>query len=157
MRHAKSSWKTPGADLTRPLSDRGKRDAIAAGEILAGYSIDRVWCSSALRAQQTWAQAQLGGATAADTVISEAVYQAWPDELLVGINALPVDLSTLLIVGHQPTMGDLVTMLAKPSPLVAQVAEHYPTAGLAVLTYRGGWKTLAAGKATLARFEKPRA
>jgi len=156
LRHAKSSWKYDDADFARPLSERGKRDAVAVGAILAGYPIDLAWCSSAARARMTWAQAQLGGANAKDLVTSEALYHAWPDEILAELNTLPEDLSTVLVVGHQPTMSGLVTMLAKPSALVDKVQDHYPTAGLAVLTYRGGWKTLDAGKATLKRFEKPR-
>jgi len=36
------------------------------------------------------------------------------------------------------------------------VSAKFPTAGLAVLTYRGAWKTLGAGKASLKRFEIPR-
>ena len=65
-------------------------------------------------------------------------------------------LHTALLIGHQPTLGDLVTTLAKPSALADQVARKFPTSGLAVLTYRGAWKTLSAGKATLKRFEVPR-
>jgi len=157
LRHAKSSWKTGASDLQRPLSERGLRDAQVAGALLAEYPIDLTWCSSAKRARQTWDEAQAGGATASRTEVSEAVYYAWADELIAEINALDESVATLLIVGHQPTVGDLVTTLAKPSDLAEQAAEHYPTAGIAVLTYRGGWKTLGPDKAVLTRFEKPRA
>ena len=156
LRHAKSSWKTGESDVRRPLAERGLRDAQAMGTLLAGYSVDLVWCSSATRAQQTWERAQAGGAKATTVEITEAVYHAWADELIAEINALDESVSTLLIVGHQPTVGDLVTTLAKPSALATQVAEHYPTAGLAVLTYGGGWKTLGPEKAVLKRFERPR-
>ncbi len=156
LRHAKASWKAGTTDLERPLSDRGLRDALAAGALLAAYPIDLVWCSSATRAQQTWEQAQLGGATATDVYVSEAVYHAWSDELIDQFAIVDESVSTLLIVGHQPTVSDLVTSLAKPSPLVDKVADHYPTAGLATLTYRGGWKTFRPGKATLKSFQKPR-
>ena len=47
LRHAKSSWQTAEADLRRPLSERGKRDAVTAGEILADYDLDVVLASSA--------------------------------------------------------------------------------------------------------------
>ena len=63
---------------------------------------------------------------------------------------------TALLIGHQPTLGDLIVTLAKPSPVVERIEAKFPTAGLAVLTYRGAWKTLAEGKAMLQRFEVPR-
>ncbi|MGC3994101.1 MAG: histidine phosphatase family protein [Propionicimonas sp.] len=156
LRHAKSSWQTAEADLRRPVSERGERDAVAAGEILAGYHLDVVLASTATRVQQTWEGAVDGGATCADVRVSELIYHAWPGELLSELHDLDETVHTALLIGHQPTLGDLITSLAKPSPLADKVAAKFPTAGLAVLTYRGAWKTLDAGKATLQRFEIPR-
>lgn len=156
LRHAKSSWQTPEADLRRPLSERGERDAVAAGKVLAGYDLDVVLASTATRVQQTWAGAVDGGASCADVRVSELIYHAWPGELLSELRELDETVHTALLIGHQPTLGDLVTSLAKPSALAERVQAKYPTAGLAVLTYRGAWKTLADGKATLKRFEVPR-
>ncbi len=156
LRHAKSSWQTVEPDLRRPLSERGERDAVAAGEILAGYDLDVVLASSATRVQQTWAGAVTGGASCADIRTSEAIYHAWASELLAELHDLDEARHTALLIGHQPTLSDLIVGLAKPSELVDRVAAKFPTAGLAVLTYRGAWKTLAEGKATLKRFEIPR-
>lgn len=156
LRHAKSSWDTPETDIRRPLSERGRRDAAAAGEILAGYELDVVLASTATRVQQTWAGAETGGAQCADVRTSEIIYHAWPGELLAELHELDETVHAALLIGHQPTLGDLIVTLAKPSPLVDRVDAKFPTAGLAVLTYRGAWKTLAAGKATLKRFEIPR-
>ena len=155
MRHAKSSWQTGCADIDRPLCERGRRDALAAGALLAEFAIDLVWCSSALRARQTWEQACRGGASAARTVVDKSLYDTWADELITDLAALDGE-ATVLIVGHQPTVGDLVTTLAQPSALRAQVATHYPTAGIAVLSHSGAWDTLAPGSAILTRFEAPR-
>ena len=156
LRHAKSSWKTQDPDLRRPLSERGTRDAVVAGEILSGYPLDVVLCSSATRAQQTWQCAQLGGARCDDVRVSEAIYHAWPNEILTELNELPETALTAVVIGHEPTMGDLIATLAKPGELVDQVALRFPTAGLAVLTYQGAWKTLGPGKALLRRFDVPR-
>ncbi|HOC14505.1 MAG TPA: histidine phosphatase family protein [Propionicimonas sp.] len=156
LRHAKSSWHTDAPDLRRPLSERGRRDAVVAGGMLADYHIDVVLASTAVRVQQTWERAQLGGAECADVRSSEAIYHAWPGELLAELHELDESLHTALLIGHQPTLGDLITTLAKPSALADQVVRKFPTSGLAVLTYRGAWKTLSAGKATLKRFEVPR-
>lgn len=156
LRHAKSSWQTADADLRRPLSERGVHDAVAAGAILAGYDLDVVLASSATRVQQTWAGAQSGGAGCPDVRSSESIYHAWPGELLAELHDLDESIHTALLIGHQPTLGDLITTLAKPSPLADMVLAKFPTAGLAVLTYRGAWRTLTAGKAALKRFEVPR-
>lgn len=156
LRHAKSSWKTAELDLGRPLSERGEKDAEAAGAILAGYDIDVVLCSSATRARQTWEHAVIGGASCDDVRFSEAIYHAWAGELLAELHDLSEQTPTVLLIGHQPTLGDLVLGLAKPSALTARAAERFPTCALSVLTYRGGWKTLADGKAVLKRYEIPR-
>ncbi|MFT4110356.1 SixA phosphatase family protein [Propionicimonas sp.] len=156
LRHAKSSWQTAEADLRRPLSERGERDAVAAGRILAEYALDAVLASTATRVQQTWQGAVEGGAACSDVRVSELIYHAWPGELLSELHELDETVHTVLLIGHQPTLGDLITTLAKPSPLTAKIEAKFPTAGLAVLTYRGGWKTLDAGRATLQRFEIPR-
>jgi len=56
VRHAKSSWNTPGQqDHERPLNERGMRDApIMAKRLLdKGCIPDLILCSSAVRTQQT--------------------------------------------------------------------------------------------------------
>lgn len=156
LRHAKSSWQTVDADQRRPLSERGERDAVAAGTVLAEYPLDVVLASSATRVQQTWEGAVEGGARCHDVRSSEAIYHAWPAELLAMVHDLPETITTALLIGHQPTLADLIVSLAKQSGLSERVAAKFPTAGLAVLTYRGAWKTLGEGKATLKRFEIPR-
>jgi len=156
LRHAKSSWQTTEPDQRRPLSDRGERDAVAAGEILAGYQLDVVLASAATRVQLTWAGAQSGGASCDDVRTSEMIYHAWPNELLAELHELDETKLTALLIGHQPTLSDLIVGLAKPSPLTERIAAKFPTCGLAVLTYRGAWKTLTEGKANLKRFEIPR-
>jgi len=156
LRHAKSSWQTTEPDLRRPLSDRGERDAVAVGVVLAAFDLDVVIASTATRVQQTWEAAQTGGASCADVRTSEMIYHAWANELLTELHELDEAKHTALLIGHQPTLSDLIVSLSKPSPLTERVAAKFPTAGLAVLTYRGAWKTLTEGKATLTQFEIPR-
>ena len=157
LRHAKSSWSTPEADPRRPLSERGLADAVVAGEILADYAIDVALISTATRAQQTWERAQLGGAGATDVRSSEAIYHAGGSELLAQLHELDESLHTALVLGHQPTLSELIVSLALPSALVEKVATKFPTAGLAVLSFDGPWDQLAEGTASLDRFEIPRA
>lgn len=156
MRHAKSSWKTNDPDFLRPLSSRGTRGAVVAGQLLSGYPLDVVLCSAATRAQQTWQAARLGGAKAADVRVLESIYQAWTSRLMDELRALPEDAATVLLIGHEPTLSDLVGSLAAPSALTAAVADRFPTGALAVLTSERRWADLAPGTATLRALEVPR-
>lgn len=156
LRHAKSSWQTDDADQLRPLSERGERDSVAVGTVLAEYHLDRVLASNATRVQQTWAGAMAGGAKSSDVRMAELFYRAAAAELLSEVHRLEPEVEVALLIGHQPALGELITSLAKPSDLTERVARKFPTSALAVLTYRGAWKSLAAGKAKLQRFEIPR-
>jgi phosphohistidine phosphatase len=156
LRHAKSSWQTTESDQNRPLSERGERDAVAAGQILSDYDIDVVLASTATRVRLTWEGAVEGGAECSDVRMSEAIYHAWPAELLSLVGELDESDTTVVLIGHQPTLGELILSLAKPNDLTERVQKKFPTCALAVLTYRGAWKTLGEGKATLKRFEIPR-
>src|SRR5690242_17249759 len=56
VRHAKSSWETPGlSDYDRPLNDRGKKDAPEMAKRLKekGIRIDQIVSSPAKRAKRT--------------------------------------------------------------------------------------------------------
>ena len=57
LRHAKSSWDTPGlADLDRPLAPRGRRTAPLVAQLMAKrrWVPDLVLCSQAERVRETW-------------------------------------------------------------------------------------------------------
>lgn len=156
MRHAKSSWKTDAQDAERPLSGRGTRDAVAAGELLARVAPDVVWCSAALRARQTWEAAQLGGAACRDVRVEEGLYGASATELLDAVRATPASASTALLIGHEPAVTDLVVLLAVSSPLVDRVEIKFPTSALVTLTFDGDWDELTPASASLTGFEIPR-
>src|SRR2546421_3593193 len=78
VRHAKSAWPPDTPDTRRPLAERGRRDAPAVGRWLRAHiaTIDRVVCSPAVRAVQTWnlAAAQLPGTPPA--CLDERLYGA---------------------------------------------------------------------------------
>ncbi|PKQ31666.1 MAG: hypothetical protein CVT62_07425 [Actinobacteria bacterium HGW-Actinobacteria-2] len=153
LRHAKSSWQTTDADQLRGLSERGERDAVAAGEILAEYDLDVVLASTAVRVQETWEGAESGGAECEDVRAIKAIYQGNEEALLKQLGKLGESDNTVLLVGHQPGVSDLILLLAKPNDLTEKVAKKFPTCGLAVLTFSGTWKSLKEGKAKLERFE----
>ncbi|WP_327360641.1 MULTISPECIES: SixA phosphatase family protein [unclassified Streptomyces] len=115
LRPAKSAWPLP-ADHERPLAPRGRREAPAAGHWLreAGCVPDLVVCSSARRACQTWdlvaAEAEFG---ASMPVIYEVrLYGASAEELLSVVREIPAQVGTLMLIGHNPGVQELVLTLA---------------------------------------------
>ena len=156
MRHAKSSWKTNDPDFKRPLSPRGTRDAVVAGQTLARFDIDVVLCSTAARAQQTWQCALMGGAKADSVRMRDSLYRAWTRQVLDEIREAPASARTVLVIGHEPTVSDLVTSLAISSAMTARIEEKFPTGGVAVLAHDSDWDDLDFGMANLVAFEVPR-
>ena len=160
LRHAKSAWPDGVPDHDRPLAGRGRRDAPAAGRWLAesGHVPDRVLCSTAQRARETWelAEAELG--THPKTVYEDRVYGATAAELLDLAHEMPESVRTLMLVGHDPAMQELTLELASPTQradALERVAFKFPTAAIAVLAFGDKWSALAPGHAELASFVTP--
>ncbi|MEU6644259.1 histidine phosphatase family protein [Saccharomonospora sp. NPDC046836] len=151
LRHAKSDWPVGVPDRQRPLAARGRRDAPVAGRWLRAHvpTIDLVLCSTAKRARQTYqlARKELAGKP---TVRHEGQLYAASAETLAGvIRNLPRDAHTVLLIGHNPGLEDLVELLTgQPCTL--------KTAAVAVLTGSGGWTGIGPGWAKLATLAKPR-
>jgi phosphohistidine phosphatase len=159
LRHAKSSREEGLADVDRPLSPRGRRDAAAAGSWLAAHvgRPDLVLCSPAVRTRQTWAQAcevDPGGLGTAPVRFEAAIYEAWSDALLDLARALPDDVATAVLVGHGPGLPDLAERLNRVSgdgPL-----GKFRTSAVAVFTFAGLWEDLGPGTTRLTAYEVPR-
>ncbi|RXW31818.1 SixA phosphatase family protein [Propioniciclava flava] len=156
MRHAKSSWKTNDPDLARPLSPRGTRDAVVAGQILAPLPFDLVLVSPAARAQQTWQTLQMGGAGAAQVVTVDALYHARTPGLIAALHQLPEQAHRVLVIGHEPTLSDTIVTVAAPSPSRDAVASRFPTSGIVVLSVPTAWDALGSQSTTIAAYEVPR-
>jgi phosphohistidine phosphatase len=163
LRHAKSAWPDGVPDHDRPLASRGRRDAPAAGRWLrkSGLVPDRVLCSTAQRARETWQLAEEKLDAHPQTVFEQRVYGATSAELLDLARHAPAGVGTLLIVGHDPAMRELTLDLAGTQPgdegleAVSRVRAKFPTAAIAVLAFTGTWPKLAPGQARLAGFATP--
>jgi phosphohistidine phosphatase len=163
LRHAKSAWPDGVPDHDRPLAPRGRRDAPAAGRWLrkSGLVPDRVICSTAERARQTWQLAEEKLGARPETVFDERVYGATSAELLDLARQAPAAVRTLLIVGHDPAMHELTLDLADGQPgdegsdALDRVQVKFPTAAIAVLEFTGAWSRLGPGQARLADFAVP--
>jgi phosphohistidine phosphatase len=163
LRHAKSAWPDDVPDHERPLAPRGRRDAPAAGRWLRkfGYAPDRVLCSTARRARETWQLAEENLGARPQSVFEDRVYGASIADLLNLARQTPAAIGTLLIVGHDPAMRGLTLELGGDPPgdaeaeALARVRAKYPTAAIAVLSLSGNWSELGPNQAQLATFVAP--
>ncbi|AWB96471.1 histidine phosphatase [Agromyces badenianii] len=132
MRHAKSSWDTPGLlDHDRPLNERGRREAPRMGRRLGerGIRPDVIVTSTAERARSTAAFVAAALGTEERRVIAdERLYSASVDTLLRVVRSLDDRLACAMFVGHNPEMTDLAARLFRE-------AEAMPTAAVAVFRF----------------------
>ena len=142
LRHAKSDWSGNEPDHDRPLASRGRRQAPEAGEWLNAHAgpIDLALVSTATRARQTWKRASAELDTPPPVRLEERLYAATASEMQSVLDEV-ADHDTVVLVGHNPGVEDLVRQLTGQwVPL--------PTSAIAVLDLAGdGSATLrAAGR-----------
>lgn len=134
LRHAKSAWPEGVRDTQRPLATRGRRDAPAAGRWLHEHvpEIELIMCSPALRARETCELVATELDALPEIRYDEELYAAPDQALLDVIRELPSRVTTVLIIGHNPGLEDLVALLTR-------TAHQLKTASVAVLTGHGEW------------------
>lgn len=114
FRHGKSDWDADySADHSRPLAPRGQKGARKMGRFITTARVmpDRAIVSSATRTRETLAIAAEAGAWTGPARVTDAIYDARPEDVLREIQAEDAGAETLLVVGHEPSMSTLVEML----------------------------------------------
>ena len=155
LRHAKSSWDDPSlADRERPLAPRGERAADMMGEHLRSKKIapDIVLCSPAVRARQTLEGLGMDW----DARIEPVLYGASEGDLVERLRKLPVDVESVMLIGHNPALEELTLMLAGEGGALGKVHRKYPTGALATLEFDGDWSSLRPHAARLRSFVRPK-
>jgi phosphohistidine phosphatase len=157
LRHAKSDYPSGVADHDRPLAPRGIREAALAGDWIRANvaSVDAVLCSTATRTRQTLARTGIE----ADVRYDDDLYDSTPSAVLRLINGVADEVSTLLVVGHEPTTSGLAFGLAgseSDEDSLDELRMKYPTSAVAVLTTSVPWHHLELGGARLVDFHVPR-
>jgi phosphohistidine phosphatase len=140
LRHGKSDWEGGEPDHLRPLARRGRRQVPEAGRWLADNAgdIDLALVSPAERTRQTWRLAAAELALPPPVREDDRVYAGSAPSLLGVLRELPGEVATVVLVGHNPGVEDLVASLTgRWVPM--------PTSALAVIELAGPWS--AAGKA----------
>ena len=162
LRHAKSGWDDPVArDFDRPLNGKGRRAAALIGRQMRQLSLsfDHVLASPAARVVETVAEVESGYGRALAPTWDKRAYLASSAMLLDLVRETDEAHASLLLVGHNPGLEELVLELVPDlsGGLRDSVEEKYPTATLAEMTFAATrWAEIAPGDATLVRFVRPR-
>jgi phosphohistidine phosphatase len=140
LRHAKSSWAIAGQpDFDRSLNSRGRAAAAAMGAFMAehGLSPQRVVCSSAQRARETMALLLPHLADDMKVNFTRRLYEADTDGCLTAAREGGATANTAMLVGHNPALQELASLLAPIGDAVglAEIHDKFPTAGLAVIDF----------------------
>ncbi len=153
-RHAKSSWDQPGVDdFDRPLNDRGDVDVSVMALYLqqCGYLIHQIISSDAARALAT--ATEYKNCFTPDKEISRqhSLYLASHTDIADVVKQVSADYSTVMIVGHNPAMTDVVRYYSGGS------VQHMPTCSVAIVQFDvSDWKEIKAGSGDLLAFEYPK-
>jgi phosphohistidine phosphatase len=156
MRHAKAEREAAsGRDVDRPLSDRGRRDALLVAQALAakGVKPDSALVSAAERTRQTWDAAHEAFGDV-DVSIDQSLYDASSQTLRRAVEAQVDRAGCLMLVAHNPGVHQLAVELlieGAASPMaIERFAAGFPTGAAAVFALD------ANGRASLELFLKPR-
>ena len=160
MRHAKSDWFSgEGDDFSRPLSERGIRDARRMGRWLAEgeYLPDAILSSPSRRTRQTLD-------LMADSLrLDLDARTEWLDELYhANVGSLRNVLRRLgarpavMLLGHNPGLEELLAVLVDDSRVIASHAKCFPTAAVYVLELACAWPEIKAGCARIVAHQRPK-
>lgn len=159
MRHAAAGGAA--RDHDRPLTPDGVRAATEAGRWLRATlpPVDLTICSTATRTRQTRSATDVAG----DVRYSEELYGGGVDDILGEIAGVPESVTTLLVVGHAPTIPSTAWELVTQARLGAggetgpdgDELRHFAAGTFAVLTTEAGWADLAQVGAVLSTVRHP--
>jgi phosphohistidine phosphatase len=153
LRHAKSSWKDANQpDFDRPLAGRGRRASEAVGLFLKEKEItfDLVVSSPAVRARQTIEFVLRSAKQRPELRFDERIYEATVGRLLEIVSQLENEHKAVLLVGHNPGMQELLSLLTGQS-------EEYPTAALTKIAFKNlKWAEVGNKKGSLEWLVKPK-
>ena len=107
-RHAEAHEAAPGEDdMSRSLTPRGERQAIRMAQWLERQLPEgtRILCSPAKRTEQT------AMALGRKYKLSSAITPQSTADMLLAAVQWPTSKNTVLVIGHQPTLGEAVSLV----------------------------------------------
>lgn len=133
-RHAKSSWDDfTIPDHDRPVTEKGrlKTKKVAAALKVRGILPQLIISSTAKRAKQTALLLADGLGYPEDKIIfEENIYHAYDESLIEELYGLDDDIESVMIVGHNPTLTDVVNHYSK------EMIDNLPTSAVAGIVFK---------------------
>jgi phosphohistidine phosphatase len=160
LRHAKSDWDSAAAgDFDRPLAKRGRDAAKRMGTWMKQQKIVPEWIvsSSAVRARET--ALRLCDALrmdAARIVFEDRLYLADVEALLAVMRDCPKEAKSVMLIGHNPGLEDLVTYLCGEDVPTSVNGKLLPTAALARIKLADNWKNLKRKSGAIIAITRPK-
>ena len=154
LRHAKSSWDDTSQqqDFERPLANRGRKACALIGEFIdeKGIDFDLVLVSTALRTRQTIELVKERAKFRGEVRYDERIYEATVSQLLEVIAQVDSDRESVLLVGHNPGVEELLALLTGEQQRVT-------TANFAKIKIKATkWSASLANKGTLDWIIRPK-
>jgi len=160
LRHAKSDWDAGVAnDFDRPLSRRGRKDARRMGRWMHREDLvpDCMIVSPALRARETGLRVCKELAIPKQGMhFDPRLYEADVPDLLAVLADCPKSCNSLLLVGHNPGLADLLAWLWGDKIAIPEDGKLMPTATLARLRMPRDWTRLERGCGRTVVLTRPR-
>jgi phosphohistidine phosphatase len=156
LRHGKAVEASPRiADAQRPLTPAGREQSRAMGDFLRGrnVSLDRAVCSSSVRTRETAEAALEAGQYRIPLDLTESIYEAAGSDLIETVRGLKDRDSGVLLVGHMPGVGELVSALVTDQDDLALVFK--PGTLMLVTLDVEHWSKVHPGKGDLAILVPP--
>jgi phosphohistidine phosphatase len=152
MRHAQA--EDADDDHARALTPRGRRDARAAGRLLAdrGEAPQLALVSTAARTRETWALVSAALAAQPDAWFDSTLYDGGGPVVVELLAAVEPAVRSVIVVGHDPTMSVAAAAFSDGggAPEVeAALSRGLPTAGVACFDVPVSWEDVNAGRLRL--------
>ena len=162
IRHCKAAKASAyDGDRDRSLAGSGPRAATAIGGRLAELDAhpELILCSSARRAVETATLVTRSLFTPPPITPEDGLYNATPGDVFARMQSLDIVSGTVIIIGHNPTLGVLAQHLAggKDPVLLASLSRKFPAGAVACLEFdTTRWTALAPGGGVLTFFLTPK-
>lgn len=153
-RHAKSNWNEAGvSDFDRPLNEKGNHDAPLMASYLqqCGYVIHEIMSSDAARARATAEVYKTQLTPGVAVVLNHSLYSATQLDVIDIVNSLPEKNSTVMLVGHNPTMTEVVNYYTEEG------ISDMPSCGVAIVQFEvSNWLDIKSKSGDLLAFDSPK-
>ena len=153
LRHAKSSWDDRSIpDFERPLTNRGREACATIGEFIheKGIDFELVCVSTAIRTRETIELIRERAKFRGEVRYDERIYEATVSQLLEIISQIDNHRESVLLVGHNPGIEELLALLTGEH-------QHVTTANFAKIKLKATkWSAKLINEGTLEWIVRPK-